>query len=209
MRRTRWEQRDQPPTLLGRPLFSPDGRQLLTQPLLGFHTTSLWDLTGPAPVEKRLPESVRACRLLGWREGALVMIKLSSGIDQLLTWKGDGEPELLADLAEAGRPSPGIIATAKLSLEGNWLTFVRDQIQASKQPVWIDFSASAATVSILLFLLNGGFRTGWRALIVSLAVFAGIGIVIAVMGLDRGGLPLVGGMAGTVRRSPTCWRHIA
>ena len=44
---------------------------------------------------------------------------------------------------------------------------------------------------MLLFVLNGGFRTGWRALIVSLAIFAGIGVVIAVMGLDRGGLPIV------------------
>ena len=40
-------------------------------------------------------------------------------------------------------------------------------------------------------MLGGGIRTGWRALIVSLAIFAGIGIVIAVMGLDRGGLPVV------------------
>ena len=39
--------------------------------------------------------------------------------------------------------------------------------------------------------MNGGIRTGWRALIVSLAIFAGIGVVIAVMGLDRGGLPIV------------------
>ena len=34
-------------------------------------------------------------------------------------------------------------------------------------------------------------RAGWRPLIISLAIFAGIGIVIAVMGLDRGGLPVV------------------
>jgi general L-amino acid transport system permease protein len=71
------------------------------------------------------------------------------------------------------------------------LTWLRDQIQASSQPVWIDFAATAATVSILLFLLNGGIRTGWRSLVVSLAVFAGIGIVIAVMRLDRGGFPVV------------------
>jgi general L-amino acid transport system permease protein len=70
----------------------------------------------------------------------------------------------------------------------NWL---RDQIQASGRPLWADFAATAAIVSILLFVLGGGFRTGWRALIVSLAIFAGIGIVIAVMGLDHGGLPIV------------------
>jgi general L-amino acid transport system permease protein len=71
------------------------------------------------------------------------------------------------------------------------LTWLRDQIQASSNPVWTDFAATAGIVSILLFVLNGGFRSGWRALLVSLAVFAGIAIVIAVMGLDRGGLPVV------------------
>jgi general L-amino acid transport system permease protein len=71
------------------------------------------------------------------------------------------------------------------------LTWLRDQIQATASPVWADFAATAAIVSIALFLLSGGFRSGWRALMVSLAVFAGIGIVIAAMGLDRGGLPVV------------------
>jgi general L-amino acid transport system permease protein len=71
------------------------------------------------------------------------------------------------------------------------LTWLRDQIQATGSPVWADFAATAAIVSVALFVLGGGFRTGWRALIVSLATFAGIGIVISVMGLDRGGLPVV------------------
>jgi general L-amino acid transport system permease protein len=71
------------------------------------------------------------------------------------------------------------------------LTWLRDRIQASGQPVWIDLAATAGIVSILLFVVSGGIRTGWRALIVSLAFFAGAGIVIAVMGLDRGGLPVV------------------
>ena len=71
------------------------------------------------------------------------------------------------------------------------LIWLRDQIQASGRPVWTDFAATAAIVSILLFVVNGGIRTGWRSLIVSLAIFAGIGIVIAVMGLDHGGLPIV------------------
>jgi general L-amino acid transport system permease protein len=71
------------------------------------------------------------------------------------------------------------------------LTWLRDQIQAASNPVWADFAATAAIVSIALFLLNGAFRTGWRALVISLAVFAGIGVVIAAMGLDRGGLPVV------------------
>ncbi|MES2196941.1 MAG: amino acid ABC transporter permease [Pseudomonadota bacterium] len=71
------------------------------------------------------------------------------------------------------------------------LTWLRDQIQASDNPVWADFAATAAIVSLLLFFAGGGVRRGWRALLVSLAVFAGIGIVIAVMRLDRGGLPVV------------------
>jgi general L-amino acid transport system permease protein len=71
------------------------------------------------------------------------------------------------------------------------LTWLRDHIQVAGNPVWADFAATAAIVSIALFVLNGGFRTGWRALVISLAIFAGIGIVIAAMGLDRGGLPIV------------------
>lgn len=71
------------------------------------------------------------------------------------------------------------------------LTWLRDQIQAFGRPVWADFVATAVIVSGLLFWLGGGTRTGWRPLITCLAVFAGIGIVIAVMGLDRGGLPVV------------------
>jgi general L-amino acid transport system permease protein len=67
------------------------------------------------------------------------------------------------------------------------LTWLRDQIQASSRPVWVDFAATAAIVSILLFVLNGGIRTGWRSLIVSLAAFAAVGVVIAAMGLDHGG----------------------
>ncbi len=71
------------------------------------------------------------------------------------------------------------------------LTWLRDQIQTSSRPVWIDLAATAAIVSIALFVLSGGIRTGWRALIASLATFAGIGVVIAAIGLDHGGLPIV------------------
>ena len=71
------------------------------------------------------------------------------------------------------------------------LTWLQDQIHISRQPVWIDLALTAAIVSGLLFLLGGGVRTGLRALIESLVGFAGIAIVIAVMGLDHGGLPIV------------------
>jgi general L-amino acid transport system permease protein len=71
------------------------------------------------------------------------------------------------------------------------LVWFRDQIQASGRPVWIDFAVTTVGVSALSFFLGGGVRTGWRALIATLATFAGIAAVIAVMGLDHGGFPVV------------------
>ncbi|NOJ47911.1 amino acid ABC transporter permease [Bradyrhizobium archetypum] len=71
------------------------------------------------------------------------------------------------------------------------LTWLRDQIQAFGRPVWADLGATAVIVSALLFWLGGGLRSGWRPLITCLAIFVGIGLVIAVMGLDSGGLPEV------------------
>ena len=71
------------------------------------------------------------------------------------------------------------------------LVWLNDQIQGSSDPVWVDLAVTAIIISLMLFFLSGGFRTGWRMLLVSIATFAGIGIVIAVMGLDHGGLPIV------------------
>jgi general L-amino acid transport system permease protein len=71
------------------------------------------------------------------------------------------------------------------------LTFLRTQLQASGQPVWADFAVTAVVVSALAFLLGGGLRGIWRSLIMSLSIFAGLAILIAVMRLDRGGLPVV------------------
>jgi general L-amino acid transport system permease protein len=71
------------------------------------------------------------------------------------------------------------------------LTWLRAQIQISSRPLWADFAVTAAIVSILMFFLGGGIRCGWRALVVSLSIFAGIAVVIALMGLDHGGLPIV------------------
>ncbi|MFL6837965.1 MAG: amino acid ABC transporter permease [Bradyrhizobium sp.] len=71
------------------------------------------------------------------------------------------------------------------------LTWAREQIQTATHPVWIDFALTTAILSLLLFFLAGGIRSGWRALIVSLGIFAGIGVVIAAMKLDRGGFPIV------------------
>ncbi|HEY0331135.1 MAG TPA: amino acid ABC transporter permease [Rhodopseudomonas sp.] len=71
------------------------------------------------------------------------------------------------------------------------LSWLRDAIHGSARPLWMDFGITAVLVSGLLFLLSGGFRNGWRALARSLAIFAGIAVVIFVMRLDRGGLPIV------------------
>ena len=102
-----------------------------------------------------------------------------------------------AQTTEIFRPLLNALATGVV-----WLAFVvsyvihpviwlRDQIQERARPLWADFAATAAIVSILLFLVNGHIRSGWRSLVMSLVVFACIAIVIAAMGLDRSGLPIV------------------
>jgi len=95
-----------------------------------------------------------------------------------------------------------LIGTA-LSLLISPLVWLNDQFQTLNRPVWGDYVVTAIVVSALLFGLGGGTRAGWRPLIGSLATFAGIGVVIAVMGLDHGGLPVVdtrfwGGLLVTV-----------
>ncbi len=105
----------------------------------------------------------------------------------------------LAASGEAGefgsilRPAGGAIASTgdALNVLTSPLMSLRDRLQGSAEPVWYDLGCTAAFVSLLLFLLNGGFRTGWGALLASLTTFAGIGLVIAVLHLDRGGLPVV------------------
>jgi general L-amino acid transport system permease protein len=71
------------------------------------------------------------------------------------------------------------------------LVWLRDQMQNLGQPVWADVALTTIMVSALVFYLAGGVRTGWRGLFTSLAIFSGIAIVMAAMGLDRGGLPVV------------------
>ncbi len=71
------------------------------------------------------------------------------------------------------------------------LVWLNNQIHNSAYPLWGDFAVTAVLVSMILFFLGGGFRTGWRMLIGSVVTFAGAGVVIAAMGLDHGGLPLV------------------
>jgi len=71
------------------------------------------------------------------------------------------------------------------------LTWLRDQVQAFGRPVWADFALTAVIAFALVFWLGAGKRDSLRPLVNCLAIFAGIGIVIAVLGLDRGGLPVV------------------
>lgn len=87
---------------------------------------------------------------------------------RLVGWFGDGLAQLV---------SPFV-----------WLRDVTDSFRAS---LWADFAITTIIVSLVVFFLAGGLRNGWRALAKSLAIFAGIAAVIAVMGLDRGGLPIV------------------
>jgi general L-amino acid transport system permease protein len=70
------------------------------------------------------------------------------------------------------------------------LLWLRDQIQASHQAVWIDLAITTVVIAGLIFVLGGGVRA-IRAVIGAVVTFAGIGVVIAVMGLDHGGLPIV------------------
>jgi general L-amino acid transport system permease protein len=143
-------------------------------------------------------------------------------------WTADTLSNLILSIGDAGAKLTGLGLTAHplAALPLKWLgdavvilgtaalylvfplVWLKQQIQASGQPVWADFAATAVIVSLGLFVLNGAFRNGWRALFLSLAVFAGIGIVIAVMGLDRGGLPVVdtrlwGGLLVTLAVSVT------
>lgn len=69
--------------------------------------------------------------------------------------------------------------------------WLRDYTQRFAAAVWVDLALTAVIVSLLAFFLTGGFRNGWRALLRSVAVFAGIAVVIKVMDLDHGGLPIV------------------
>ena len=71
------------------------------------------------------------------------------------------------------------------------LTYLREVMLASGKPVWADLAVTAVIVSALVFYFSGGLRAGWRPLISSVVTFAGIAIVIALMGLDRGGMPMV------------------
>jgi general L-amino acid transport system permease protein len=109
----------------------------------------------------------------------------------LLLAPADGLMSLGDALVRAGVNATAIGAllwpVAKFIAVLNWL---REQIQSSRQPLWIDFALATLIVSALVFFVGGGMRA-IGATIRTFVTFAGIGIVIAVMGLDHGGLPVV------------------
>ncbi|MBI5261728.1 MAG: amino acid ABC transporter permease [Bradyrhizobium sp.] len=121
------------------------------------------------------------------------------GILQLFDDSIGSAGQVLINLSQNSAIGPLLWAVGKtimlLSIAISWLvsplTWLRDQIQASGQPVWIDFVVTTVIVSLILFLLGGGVRSGWRALIASLMTFAGIAVVIKALGLDHGGLAIV------------------
>jgi len=82
------------------------------------------------------------------------------------------------------------------------LVWIRNELQQSHQPVWNDLVLSAIIVTALVFFTGGGIRA-LRSVIATVATFVGIALVIAIMGLDHGGLPIVdtrlwGGMLVTL-----------
>ena len=84
------------------------------------------------------------------------------------------------------------------------LTWVRDALQSSSNPVWYDFALTAVVVSALLY----GLTRSVRALIICIVCFAAIAALIGALGLHRGGLPIVstrdwGGMLVTLVVSVT------
>ncbi|WP_316174742.1 MULTISPECIES: amino acid ABC transporter permease [unclassified Bradyrhizobium] len=70
------------------------------------------------------------------------------------------------------------------------LTWLRGEIQNSHQPLWIDLALTAILVSALVLFLGGG-RRALGAVVKCIVTFAGIGVVIGLMGLDHGGLQVV------------------
>ncbi len=126
-------------------------------------------------------------------------VSWTAGILQLFDDSIANAGQAVVNLSQTSAIGPLLWVVGKIIvLIGNvvyWLifplTWVSDQIHGLGQSVWVDFLITTVIVSLILFFLGGGVRTGWRALIGSLATFAGIAAVIKVMGLDHGGLPLI------------------
>lgn len=126
-------------------------------------------------------------------------VSWTADVLQLFDDSISGAGQVLVSLSKSSAIGPllWVVGTviALLGSAIHWLiyplTWLRDQFQSAGQPVWIDFVITTVVVSLILFVLGGGVRTGWRALVTSLVTFAGIALVIKAMDLDRGGLPIV------------------
>jgi general L-amino acid transport system permease protein len=68
------------------------------------------------------------------------------------------------------------------------LTRLREILTASTEPLWNDLALTAVVVLALIY----GLSRSLRALLIAAATFAAIALLIVIMGLDRGGLPIVG-----------------
>jgi general L-amino acid transport system permease protein len=120
-----------------------------------------------------------------------------------VSWSADLLAGLSDSIAGAGRKfaAGGAIGVAigkallGIGIALSWLiwplTALRDWIQSSSQPVWIDLGVTAVVGTALMFVATGGLRNGWRPLLTTLASFVAIAVVIAALRLDRGGLPIV------------------
>ena len=71
------------------------------------------------------------------------------------------------------------------------LTWLRDQIQASSPSGMDRLRRHRLIVSVLVFVLNGGIRDGWRTAHRQPCGVCRHRRVIAMLGLDHGGLPVV------------------
>ncbi|MFZ5736348.1 MAG: amino acid ABC transporter permease [Pseudomonadota bacterium] len=119
-----------------------------------------------------------------------------------VTWSADLASSLADSVGSAGRKlaaggaigrtiGPVLLGLGTVLVWLSWpLVALRDWIQASSQPLWLDLLCTAVAFTALVFVLTG-VRNGWRALATTVATFVGIAIVIAVLRLDRGGLPIV------------------
>ncbi len=118
-----------------------------------------------------------------------------------VSWSASVLAALAGSLTEAGQRLGGagegslVVAAAAAAL--NWLGaavawlapplfWLREVIRQSGEPLWLDVAATAAGLSLVALWLGGV-----RALAKVLAAFAGLALVIVVLGLDRGGLPVV------------------
>jgi general L-amino acid transport system permease protein len=126
-----------------------------------------------------------------------------------ISWLADLLEAIAASVAEGGRRLrvtgsglgwPGIAQLLALfgvvvNIIGEgllWLltpvTWLRNVLAVSSQPVWYDFALTA----VLVLALVWGLTRSVRALVMSLVTLVAVALLIAVMGLHRGGLPIVG-----------------